>query len=294
MTSSDRADAPVGLIGLGLLGSVLGERLLDAGYSLHVFNRSREKAEPLLARGAVWSDNPFAACDRVVVCLYTTSVVEQVLASLGGALRPGQTVLDATTGDPHETAALGGWLAERGVAYLEAPIAASSDQTRRGQAVALCAGDEAVFLRHQALLECLAPKTFYVGPWGSAVKVKLVNNLVLGLNRVALAEGLVFARALGLDAARTLAILKQGNAYSVAMDVKGRKMLEEDFAADAKLSQHLKDVRLILAEAEAAGVRLPASQLHRRLLEHAEARGWGELDNSVILKAVETFPDGAP
>ena len=117
--------------------------------------------------------------------------------------------------------------------------------------------------------------------------MKLVNNLVLGLNRVALAEGLVFAKAIGIDMAQVLAVLKQGNAYSVAMDVKGQKMVEEDFTTQAKLSQHIKDVRLILEEAAAAGKNLPASKLHLELLQRAEAAGYGEMDNCVIIKAIE-------
>jgi 3-hydroxyisobutyrate dehydrogenase-like beta-hydroxyacid dehydrogenase len=115
---------------------------------------------------------------------------------------------------------------------------------------------------------------------------------VLGLNRVALAEGLVFARAIGLDPASTLAVLKEGNAHSVVMDTKGRKMVEGDFSLQAKLSQHAKDVRIILEEAARGGTRLPLSQLHLRLLEAAEAAGLGELDNSAIIRVIGT-PEGA-
>ena len=96
--------------------------------------------------------------------------------------------------------------------------------------------------------------------------MKLVNNLVLGLNRVALAEGLVFAKAIGLDPARTLDVLKEGNSYSGVMDTKGRKMIDGDFSLQAKLSQHAKDVRIILEEARRGGVSLPLSELHLELL----------------------------
>ena len=91
---------PVGVIGLGLLGTALCERLLGAGFPLFVYNRSREKATPLLARGAQWSDNPFVQCDRVLICLYTSEIVKQVLSQMRGGFRAGQTLIDATTGDP--------------------------------------------------------------------------------------------------------------------------------------------------------------------------------------------------
>lgn len=274
----------IGVVGLGLLGTALAERLLGAGFDAVVWNRTREKAEPLVARGARWSDNPLAECDRAVICLYTTEIVEEVLRQMEAGLRRGQVLIDTTTGDPEQTAALGRRLAERGVAYLETPIAASSEQTRQGQAMAIVAGPQAAFDQCRDVFDAIAAKTFHVAEsWGGAAKVKLVNNLVLGLNRVALAEGLAFARAIGLDAGRTLDVLKEGNAYSVVMDTKGRKMVEGDFSLQAKLSQHAKDVRIILDEAARGGVRLPLSQLHLQLLEQAEQAGLGELDNSAII-----------
>src|SRR5262245_50034180 len=117
--------------------------------------------------------------------------------------------------------------------------------------------------------------------------MKLVTNLVLGLNRAALAEGLAFAGAIGLAPADALEVLLNCPAYSRTMDAKGPKMVAGDFTPAAKLSQHLKDVRIILVEGERAGQPLPLSALHRQLLEAAEAAGWGELDNSGIIRAIE-------
>ena len=219
-------DSPIGVVGLGLLGTALAERLLGAGFETVVFNRTREKADPLLARGAKWSENPFAICNRVVVCLYTTDIVEQVLDDMASEMRAGQIIIDTTTGDPSDTTALGERLAQRGVQYLESPIAASSEQTRQGQAMAIVGGPRHAYEACEDIFAAIAPKSFHVGPWGSAGKTKLVNNLVLGLTRAALAEGFVFAKAIGLDAAKTLEVLREGNAYSVVMDVKGRKLVE--------------------------------------------------------------------
>ncbi len=287
MPDQHKNSRPIGVIGLGLLGTALAERLLGAGYPVSVYNRSREKADPLIAMGAQWSDNPLADCDQVVISLYTSQIVEQVLQKLQSGLHAGQILLDTTTGDPSQTTALGTWLAQREVVYLEAPIAASSEQTRQGEAVAIVAGPREAYDQCRDILSAMAAKTYHVGPWGNATRMKLVNNLVLGLNRVALAEGLIFARAIGIDMAQALAVLKEGNAYSVAMDVKGQKMVDEDFSTQAKLTQHIKDVRLILDEASAAGKSLPASMLHLRLLERAEAAGYGEMDNCAIIKAIE-------
>ena len=221
----------VGMIGLGLMGTALTERLLDAEYSVWVHNRTREKADPLLARGARWADNPLAECDRVLISLYTTDTVEEVLGRLGEALRPGQILIDTTTGEPEQTARLGARLAERGVHYLDAPISGSSQQTREGNVTTIVGGPRETFDACRDLFDCWSAKTIYAGPCGSGSKMKLVSNLVLGLNRAALAEGLVFAETLGLDTEGALEVLMGSMSYSRIMDTKGKKMIQGDFRA---------------------------------------------------------------
>lgn len=277
----------IGVIGLGLLGSALAERLQGAGFELHVWNRTRDKAERLLDRGAHWADNPLEACSRVVVCLYTSEIVEQVLQQMTPAVQDRAVVVDCTTGDPVSSAALGERLADQGIDYLESPIAASSEQTRRGEAMAIVGGRREVFDANGDVFAAIAGQTHYVGPWGAAAKMKLVNNLILGLNRAVLAEGLVFAERVGLDPATTLEVLRQGNAYSGVMDTKGAKMVNGDFATQAKLSQHAKDIRIVLDQASQHGARLPLSELHLELLALGERIGFGEDDNSSIIRAVQ-------
>lgn len=274
----------VGVIGLGLLGTAIAERLLAASYPVRVYNRTREKAQALIDRGAVWCDNPLTSCRTIVTCLYTTETVRAVLAQLGQP-QAGQTIIDTTTGNPEQTSALAQQLDARNVDYLECPIAGSSDQTRRGESLAIVAGRREPFAIHETLIQAFAPRAYYVGSWGNAARMKLVNNLILGLNRAALAEGLAFAAGMGIPTADALAVLQQGNARSVAMDLKGQKMVERDFSTQAKLSQHLKDVRLILEQADAAGITLPLSEIHRQLLQRLEDAGLGELDNSAIIEA---------
>lgn len=278
----------IGMIGLGLMGTALTERLLEHGYRVRVWNRTREKAEPLIVRGAEWSDNPLVDCERVIISLYTSDVVETVLEQMRDGLRAGQVVLDTTTGEPAQTAALGARLAAKGVRYLDAPISGSSEQTRRGEATVMVGGERAAFEACSDLWPVMGKKVFYVGPCGSAAKMKLVSNLVLGLNRAALAEGLVFAESVGVAPAAALEVLMGSMAYSRTMDAKGPKMVKGDFTVQARLSQHFKDVRLIL-EAAAAGQELPLSEAHRRLLEQAEAAGLGELDNSAVIKAIRAL-----
>ena len=144
-------------------------------------------------------------------------------------------------------------------------------------------GEREAFETCSDLWSMLGANTYHVGASGSAAKMKLISNLVLGLNRAALAEALVFALGIGVDPASALEVLRGSMAYSRAMDVKGQKMLDEDFTVQARLSQHLKDVRLILA----SGMTLPLSETHCKLLERAESMGLGEADNCAIIKAIQ-------
>ncbi len=281
----------IGIIGLGLMGTAITERLLEHGFQCFVWNRTPEKADPLLALGAQWSDNPLADCDRVIISLYTSDVVESVLTQLLEDLRARQPIetlrrkilIDTTTGAPEQSVAMFVRLATWGVQYLDAPVSGSSEQTRRGEATVMVGGERNAFEACNDLWPVLGANIYHIGASGSAAKMKLVSNLVLGLNRAALAEALVFAHGIGVDPASALEVLRGSMAYSRVMDVKGQKMLKEDFTVQARLSQHLKDVRLILS----SGVTLPLSETHRQLLERAEAMGLGEEDNSAIIKAIQ-------
>lgn len=278
---------PVGLIGTGLFGSALAERLLAEGYPVLVFNRTREKADPLIVRGATWSDNPLASCRRVIFSLFTSDQVRQLFEQMWSGDSAARIILDTSTSDPQLTVAVGQHMATRDVRYLESPFSGSSDQARNHQATAIVAGDRDAFEECQDLWNCLAAKTFYVGPWGSAAKMKLVTNLVLGLNRAVLAEGLVFAEATGLKMKDALEVLLNSPAYSRIMDAKGPKMVHGDFEPQARLAQHVKDVRLMHEEAARGGAALPLSAVHLELLEQAVAAGLGELDNSAIIQAFQ-------
>lgn len=278
-----RIDRHVGVIGLGLMGTAITERLLEHGYAVSVWNRTQEKADVLISQGAVWSDNPLADCRRVIVSLYTSEIVADVIRRMSAELQTGQILIDTTTGEPSDAESLAMRLAEHGVSYLDAPISGSSEQTRQGEATVMVGGESAAFDACTDLWPILGRKVFHIGACGSAAKAKLVTNLVLGLNRAALAEGLMFAEAIGIQPETALKVLQGSAAYSKAMDVKGRKMIEADFSVQARLSQHFKDVRLMLDAATNAGLELPLTQMHAKLLAQAEDAGFGQLDNSAII-----------
>jgi len=297
----------IGLVGVGLVGTAIAERLFAKGFNVVGFDVNSAKRQHLAQLGgnAVGSPAEVAQqANRIVLSLPDTQIVREVVEGPDGLLQANPAIycganrltppslwrgyiVDTTTGDPDETVALALRLADRGVYFLDAAISGSSRQVRNGQAVFMVGGDRTAFEACADIFEAITEKVFYLGPSGSGSKAKLASNLILGLNRLALAEGLVFAGKLGLDLQTFLELLKVTPAYSAAMDSKGKKMLSRDFTPEARIRQHYKDVSLILKYAEKASQELPLSRVHLDILENAMAAGNGEMDNSAIIREIE-------
>ncbi|MCY2954679.1 MAG: NAD(P)-dependent oxidoreductase [Planctomycetota bacterium] len=279
----------IGLIGVGLLGTAMAERLLGGGFDVVGFDLEPaciDRLRTLGGKAAGSATELAASCRRIFLSLPNSEIVQGVLDQVKARLRPGQILIDTTTGDPRLATESGRTLEPLGVAYLDAAICGNSEELRRGDVLVVAGGPAAAFDECQDLFSAFARRSWRMGDWGTGSKMKLTTNLVLGLNRAVLAEGLSFAGALGLDPALALTVLLASSSYSRVMDLKGGKMLARDFTPQARLSQHLKDVRLILEAGAEAGAKLPLSEQHRQLLEQAEAAGLGGLDNSAIIEVL--------
>ncbi len=253
-----RSRDPIGMIGLGLLGSAMATQFMKAGFSIVGFDidaQRRGELETAGGRAAASSHEVAAACQRIVLSLPNSSTVASLLEDLGSMLRPGTTIADTTTGSPDEMAGFGAKLDRAGVAYLDAAVGGSSRQVRGGEAIVMAGGTAQAFRDCEELFASFAQCMFHVGDWGAGACMKLVLNLALGLNRAVLAEALSFARAVGITPRRALEVLEAGPAYSRVMEIKGEKMLTGEFSPEARLSQHLKDVNLILDLANKSGDR---------------------------------------
>jgi 3-hydroxyisobutyrate dehydrogenase-like beta-hydroxyacid dehydrogenase len=283
---------PVGLIGVGLLGQALAHRLLGAGFEVIGFDVDPAKSARLTelgGRAAVSIADVAKRCQPIVLAVFSTDQVERViegelLPALGE--RSGKTVLCASTCDPDRVAALGERVAARGLRLLESPVSGASGQVSRGEGVGLIGGDPQTASEMEPILRALFPTYFHIGRIGDGGRAKLAVNLILGLNRLALAEGLVFAGRLGLDPAAFLKVARSSAAYSQVMDVKGGKMTRDEFTAEGRVTQHLKDVHLMLEQAERASQRLPLLEVHADVLEACVRAGEGDLDNSAVIKEI--------
>jgi putative dehydrogenase len=283
---------PVGLIGVGLLGQALAQRLLASGFRVAGFDLDPTKTAKLAELGgrpAASAADLARRCDVIVLAVFDTAQVEQVvegelLPARGGGSDP--IVLCASTCDPGRIAALGERCAARGLHLLETPVSGSSGQVGRGEGVGLIGGDPQVVAAVAPVLRALFPTYFHIGKIGDGGRAKLAVNLILGLNRLAVAEGLVFAERVGLDPQAFLEVARRSAAYSQVMDVKGSKMIRREFVPEGRVTQHLKDVRLMLEQAARVGQELPLLQVHADVLEACVRQGEGDLDNSIVVNEI--------
>ena len=279
----------IGIAGLGLLGAALGARLVQAGYSPKGYDIDAAKTAAFAqARGIAATLEEVAHCDVVLLAVFDTDQVEDivinaVLPALAGAPK---IVLCASTCDPDRIAALSETIAARGLTLIETPVSGSSAQVRNGDGVGLLGGAKDAIDGVADIIDALYPKWFYMGPTGNGGRAKLAINHMLGLNRLVLAEGLVFAQALGLDPAALLEVARQSAAYSQVMDIKGPKMVSGDYRPQGFIHQSLKDFKLIIEQAGKRGQEMPLATLNAQVLAACVSRGESERDNAAVIEEI--------
>jgi len=279
----------VGVIGLGLMGEVLAGRLMAAGFGVKGYDIDPAKNARLVARGgmAVASTAEVAACRVIALAVFSTDQVEEVVEQvLLPAAAAGTVVLCTSTCDPDRIEALGARLAGTNIRFLETPVSGTSEQVRQGDGVGLIGGDPKTAESIAPVLDALFPRRFHIGKIGDGGRAKLAVNLILGLNRMALAEGLTFAERMGLDPKAFLAVAKGAASYSQVMETKGEKMLARDFTPEGRAKQTLKDVHIMLDQGKRLGQELPMLRVHCDVLEACVRAGEAERDNSVIVEEI--------
>jgi 3-hydroxyisobutyrate dehydrogenase-like beta-hydroxyacid dehydrogenase len=285
-----QANAPVGIIGLGLMGTALSERLIDAGVPLIGFDIEASNCEKLKARGGMVATSVHELAGRsrtIVIAVYSGGQVEALFGELESGAGPERPmVVCTTTCAPDEMTRLAQRAASAGIALLEAPISGTSAELRAGTATALLAGETSAIESVSTLLYILCPRRVRVGAIGDASRTKLAINLILQNNRAALAEGIVFAERLGLDGRAFLTAARDSAAYSRVMDTKGEKMLTRDFGPQSHISQTLKDAELILEQARRRGLLLPMTTTQAELMRAAIALEGPDSDSAAVIEAI--------
>lgn len=294
--------AAIGLIGAGLMGTACTRRLLRTGFEVVACDVDETKRTAIAGLGAtaVPSVAEVAArCEIIVLAVFNTDQVEQVvegkagvLDAMGGGLPP-RILVCTSTCDPERLAALAARTGPRAARFLEVPISGTSRQVAEGDGVGLVGGDRADMERVAPVLDAICPRRYYLGSVGNGSRAKLAVNLILGLNRAAIAEGLVFAERMGLDRSAFLDVARGSAAYSQVMDIKGPLMAHREFGnPQSRVDQSLKDFHLMLEQARAAGQGLPFATVYAQMLEDCVQHGEGEWDNAAITEAIQRCRTG--
>jgi len=280
----------ISIVGLGLLGSAVARRYLAHKWTVTGYDLEQQRCDEHISAGGRVADS-LAECVKAnhycIFCLPTGDIARGVLRQIVSLDLPGDSliVFDMTTGAPETMQQNAALAARQHIAYLDTCVGGSSREAEQGSAILMVGGDPDVLRGAQDVLHELSESIFHVGKAGDGARMKLVTNLVLGLERLVLAEGFSLARSLGLDLNQTLEILKSGPAHSHVMTTKGEKMIQHDWSPQAKLDQHWKDVQLMLAESRDCKIDLPLTQLHHQVLEKCSRAGWGQFDNCAVYQA---------
>jgi 3-hydroxyisobutyrate dehydrogenase-like beta-hydroxyacid dehydrogenase len=285
--------APVAVIGLGIMGSRMAGRLLSAGFSLRGYDPDPARSEEFEAAGGTPGASPAEAvqgCEIALLSLLTSDISREVCLGEGGLSSSGSRsllVLDATTGRPEDAVEIADQLAKVGIEYADATVSGNAPVAARGELVVMFGGSDDAYRRARPVLEAIGRSHHHVGGVGSGAQAKLIVNHALTINRMGLAEALVVAELAGLDLNRMLEVLKDGVAYSKAMDLWGERIIAGDhYPPSARVRQSHKDARLITEHAQALGAPTALVDVVRAALEEAEASGLADADNSAVAEVV--------
>ncbi|HEY1515576.1 MAG TPA: NAD(P)-dependent oxidoreductase [Solirubrobacteraceae bacterium] len=269
----------IGWIGTGVMGSPMAGHLLDAGHELHVFNRTRERAEGLLEQGAHWCDSPAdvgAAAEVVFLMLgYPDDVRETVLgdAALLEAMSPESLLIDMTTSQPTLAVEIADVAAGRNVSALDAPVSGGDVGARNAALVIMVGGDEEGFERARPLFEVLGRTATLLGGPGSGQHTKMMNQIAIASGMIGMCEALLYAHRSGLDVAQALDTIKDGAAGSWSLSNYGPRLLRGDLEPGFKIEHFLKDLGIALSEARRMNLSLPGTALAEQLYVAAASHG---------------------
>jgi len=283
----------VGFIGLGNMGQPMALNLAKHGFPLIVHDIDPAKVEPLRARGATVVESPEAVAktaDRTISMVETTAQAESVITGERGILgtaRSGHIVISMSTIDPLVARRLADALAARGVAMLDAPVSGGTERAETGELSIIAGGDAATFEACRDLFKAMGTKIFHVGGLGQGLAMKLVNNMLVQVNMVAVAEALVLGVKAGLDPRTIYEVVRVSTGTSSAFERGAARMLARDFSPAGTVDISFKDQELETAFAKQLGAPLLLANVSQQVYQMARAAGLGKQDGTAIIQVLE-------
>jgi 3-hydroxyisobutyrate dehydrogenase len=282
----------IGWIGTGVMGASMAGHLLAAGHSLTVFNRTKAKADELVAAGARWAEGPAALAaesDVVFTMLGYPSDVREMLLGAGGvvaAMRPGSLLIDMTTSEPSLAMEIADAAASRDVAALDAPVSGGDVGARNATLVIMVGGDQGAFDRAQPLFAALGRLAVRHGEAGSGQHTKMVNQIAIASGMIGVCEAMLYAQRAGLDVAGVIDTIKDGAAGSWSLSNYGPRLLRDDLEPGFKIDHFVKDLGIALGEARRMRLPLAGTALAEQLYVAAQAQGFGAKGTQALLSTL--------
>jgi 3-hydroxyisobutyrate dehydrogenase-like beta-hydroxyacid dehydrogenase len=286
----------VGFIGIGLMGKEMSRRILEAGYPLTVWNRTRERAEFLLKGKAQWAESPRAvaqASDIVITIVTDSAASEEVICGKNGVLQgthPGLILIDMGSIAPEMSRLIAERAKAKGVPMLDAPVTGNPKVAAEGKLGIMVGGPRETFNACLPLFEKMGVKIIHVGEEnGKGTTLKLINNLIMGIALEAVAEALVLAAKAGIDPQKVIDITSVGGARTGAMETRGPRMIRRDFSPHFSANNMYKDLSSALKLAEEVGASLPATSVSREMLRAVKTQGQGSMDSCIVMTVIEAM-----
>jgi 3-hydroxyisobutyrate dehydrogenase len=283
----------IGWVGTGVMGRWMCQHCVSKGYSATVYNRSKEKAQPVLDLGAAYADTPKAVAERSDVVFAIVGFpkdVREVFLGPAGALagsKPGTVLVDMTTSEPTLAREIYEAAKAKGVHALDAPVSGGDVGAKNAALSIMIGGDKEAVAAVAPLFECMGKTIVHQGGPGAGQHTKMVNQILISSNMIAICEGLLYGHKAGLDLETVFKSVSVGAAGSKALEVLGPRMLQRNFEPGFYVEHFIKDMGIALAEAERMNLSLPGLALAKQLYEAVRAQGYGRKGTQALLLALE-------
>lgn len=280
----------IGFIGIGVMGRSMAGHLLNAGYPLHVYNRTQSKAQDLIDRGAQWQDTPgqvAAEADVIITIVGFPNDVEAVYLGEDGIIsnaKSGSIVIDMTTSDPNLAASIAEQAKAKGIGALDAPVSGGDIGAREARLSIMVGGDEASFEKAKPLFDIMGKNIVYQGPAGSGQHTKMCNQIAIASGMMAISESMAYAKKSGLNPETVLKSIESGAAGSWSLTNLAPRVLKGDFAPGFFVKHFLKDMRIAIESAESMGLELPGLKLAKQLYDKLAERGCEDDGTQALFK----------
>ena len=287
----------IGIIGTGMLGEAVGLHLLDSGYSVSVYNRTKSKTKNLEEKGADVAELPSVVAessDLIITCVKDADAVKQVLFGQGGVIsgkHDDMTVADMSTINPNAAKEISKKLHDEGIKSIEIPVMGGPNVAINGKLVLMASGDKESFERFSKVFNTIANKRFFLGESGSAHSIKLAMNLQISLLALSLSEGIMLTKKAGFDPEIFLEILNSTYFSTGMSQNKAFKMIKDEYQPTFTLKNMKKDLDTIIASAKDFDAKLPIAERANEIYKQALDAGFGEIDYTGILAYIKKLSE---